>query len=81
MHINKERLYELGLIIDKEICLSCSNCIEENGEACCRLMIDLTIDNAIESELICPDLDLVKVLNSMTDEERYSLRHNNISIL
>lgn len=80
MQMSRERLYELGLIIDKCICLSCINCIEDGGKARCSLMVDLTIDEAIESDLICPERNLKEVLGNMTEEEIYSLRHNNISI-
>lgn len=81
MQMSRERLYELGLVIDKDTCLSCINCIEDSGKACCSLMVDLTVDEAIESDLICPERNLKEVLGKMTEEEIYSLRRNNISIL
>lgn len=76
-----ERFYELGLGFDKEACLSCMSCVENNGKVCCdetSEMID--IEEAQKNFEICPCLDEERIREEMTEDEYDAYRHGRLKI-
>lgn len=80
MLISRERYNELGLIIDKSTCKSCINCEVRGTDLCCKLIQDMSIDDAIAVDLICPEVDLHSIMKKMTTEEYHAWHHNNLEV-
>ncbi len=82
--ITKDRYDELGLGIDKESCtdyLFCwNNDDKEHKGLCCDAIPNMTIDEAIEAEMDCPNLDNDRLRAEMTDEEYDAWRHNRLRV-
>ena len=80
MLISRKRYNELGLAIDKASCKSCINCEVRGADICCKLIEEMSIDDAIAIDLICPDVDIHSIIKKMTEEEHYAWRHNNLEV-
>lgn len=81
MKISRKRYVELGLEICEADCEHCCICYEKDGKLHCEEMADnISIKDAIELGMECPELDYDRIKDEMTDEEYDAWRHNRLDI-
>lgn len=74
MKITRERALELGLILDKEDCLSCMFCFD-----CFNTDEPEQIEKAIEEGYECPSTDEERLREDMSEEEYDAWRHGGLN--
>lgn len=79
--MKKQRFLELGLGFDKEACLSCISCIEQDNKFYCEEASELIdIEEAEKNLEICPCIDEERIREEMTEEEYDAYRHGRLNI-